>query len=370
MILLLFGFILLFITILQAYIPRFLKPTIVFGVNVPEQHEKDKEILQLKNRYTAVVLFGGLVIFAGYIAWALLQNPQEEVLALVSVGVQIGVLFLSVAYYFIMHTKMKKLKEKRRWFSDKNEVKVVDLGFQEKLQLLPRILFIIPMIVSIGLIFYTLIKYPQMPDMIPTHWGPTGEADAFSEKSYLTVISLPLILLIMQVMFLFTSEGIKMSGTSISPQRKKTSVKQQLAFRKYSSWLSFVMSVGVTLLMGYLHLQTIHPEITSSLVMIALPIGFLVLAFASVAIFTVKVGQGGSRLKVGEEEVVAGNPHSTSVDDDRFWKGGIFYINKDDPSVFVEKRFGVGWSVNYARPLAWLFILGPALLIIGISFLL
>lgn len=369
MILLLFGFILLFITVLQAYIPKFLKPTIVFGVNVPEQHEKDREILQLKNRYTAVVLFVGLFIFAVYIAWALIQDPQEEMLALVSVSVQMGALFLSVAYYFIMHTKMKKLKEQRRWFSDKNEVKVVDLGFQEKLQLLPKILFIIPMIISIGLIFYTILKYPEMPGIIPTHWGPTGEADAFSEKNYLTAISLPLILLIVQGMFLFTSEGIKMSGTSISPQRKKTSVKQQLAFRKYSSWLSFVMSVGVTLMMGYLQLQSIHPEINSSLVMIALPIGFLVLAFTSVAIFTVKVGQGGSRIIVEEEEVVD-NHNITSVDDDRFWKGGIFYFNKEDPSVFVEKRFGVGWSVNYARPLAWLFILGPALLIIGISFLL
>lgn len=369
MILLLFGFILLFITVLQAYIPKFLKPTIVFGVNVPEQHEKDREILQLKNRYTAVVLFVGLLIFTVYLAWALIQNPQEETLALVSVGVQIGVLFLSVAYYFIMHTKMKKLKEQRRWFSDKNEVKVVDLGFQDKLELLPRMLFILPMIVSIGLIIYTLIKYPEMPDMVPTHWGPTGEADAFSDKNYFTVISLPLILLVMQGMFLFTSEGIKLSGTSISPRSKKTSVKQQLAFRKYSSWFSFVMSVGVTLMMGYFQLQSIHPEINSSLVMIALPIGFLVLAFASVAIFTVKVGQGGSRIIVEEEEVVD-NHNITSVDDDRFWKGGIFYFNKEDPSVFVEKRFGVGWSVNYARPLAWLFILGPALLIIGISFLL
>ena len=369
MILLLFGFILLFITVLQAFIPRFLKATIVFGVNVPEQHVKDKEILQLKKRYTATVLLVGLIIFAAYISWALLQMPEEETLALVSVGVQMGTLFLSVGFYFIMHSKMKRLKEQRRWYLDKNVVKVVDLGFQGKLQMLPRMVFIIPMVVSIGLIIYTIIKYPEMPDMVPTHWGPTGEADAFSEKSYFTVISLPLILLVMQIMFLFTSEGIKLSGTSISPRSKKTSVKQQLAFRKYSSWLSFVMSGGVTLMMGYFHLQTIHPEITSSLVMISLPIGFLILAFASVAIFTVKVGQGGSRVKVSEEEKVE-NPFVTSVDDDQFWKGGIFYVNKDDPSVFVEKRFGVGWTVNFARPLAWLFVLGPIVLILAISFLL
>lgn len=51
MILLLFGFILLFITILQAFIPVFLKPTLIFGLNVPDQHAKDKEILLLKKIY-------------------------------------------------------------------------------------------------------------------------------------------------------------------------------------------------------------------------------------------------------------------------------------------------------------------------------
>jgi uncharacterized membrane protein len=33
-------------------------------------------------------------------------------------------------------------------------------------------------------------------------------------------------------------------------------------------------------------------------------------------------------------------------DDDRYWKAGFFYINRNDPSVFVPKRFGVGWTVN------------------------
>lgn len=369
MILWLFGFILLFITILQAFIPVFLKPTLIFGINVPDQHAKDKEIILLKKRYTGVVLSVGLAIFAVYLVWALSQKPAEETLALVSVGIQFVVLFLSIAYYFIMHTRMKKLKEERSWYSDKNEVRVVDLKFHEKLQLLPKMAFIVPMVVTIGLIVYTIMKYPQMPELIPTHWGPTGEADAFSKKNYFTAISLPLILLVVQGMFLFTSEGIKLSGTSISPRNKKTSVKQQLAFRKYSSWLSFVMSVGITLMMGYFQLQTIHPEIASSIVMLVLPLGFLVLAFASVAIFTIKIGQGGSRIKVVEDEAEV-NRHITSVDDDQFWKGGIFYINKDDPSIFVEKRFGVGWSINFARPLAWLFILGPILLILAISFLL
>ncbi|MGH4139042.1 DUF5808 domain-containing protein [Clostridium sp.] len=32
--------------------------------------------------------------------------------------------------------------------------------------------------------------------------------------------------------------------------------------------------------------------------------------------------------------------------DDKYWRFGIFYINKEDPTIFIEKRFGVGWTVN------------------------
>ena len=200
-------------------------------------------------------------------------------LSLISVGVQFCILFIGLGYYFMMHVRVKRLKEEQGWTTGKKEVRVVDLQFQEKLQLIPRIVFIIPMIITVGLIIYTYMKYPQMPDMIPTHWGPSGQPDAFSEKTYFSVISMPLILLVMQGMFLMMSEGMKFSGAKINPANKKTSVSQQLAFRKYSSWFALFITITMTLMMGYFHLQTIHPEIGSAWVMFALPLVFLVLTF-------------------------------------------------------------------------------------------
>jgi len=59
----------------------------------------------------------------------------------------------------------------------------------------------------------------------------------------------------------------------------------------------------------------------------------------SAVALAIRAGQGGSRL---------GSPAETAVDriDDRFWKLGAIYVNPDDPSLFVEKRFGVGWTIN------------------------
>ncbi|MDO4443020.1 MAG: DUF5808 domain-containing protein [Slackia sp.] len=46
------------------------------------------------------------------------------------------------------------------------------------------------------------------------------------------------------------------------------------------------------------------------------------------------------------------------IDDDAHWKLGIFYFNPDDPSIWLPERFGIGWTVNFARPAAWACILG------------
>ena len=49
-------------------------------------------------------------------------------------------------------------------------------------------------------------------------------------------------------------------------------------------------------------------------------------------------------------------------DDERYWSGGIFYNNPDDPAVFVPKRFGLGWTVNFGHPQGKLLLIGILLL--------
>ena len=66
------------------------------------------------------------------------------------------------------------------------------------------------------------------------------------------------------------SEGMKFSGARINPANKKTSLTQQLAFRKYTSWFALFITVSMTLMFGYFHLQTIHPEIASAWIMFSI----------------------------------------------------------------------------------------------------
>jgi uncharacterized membrane protein len=91
-----------------------------------------------------------------------------------------------------------------------------------------------------------------------------------------------------------------------------------------------------------------------------------------IIVLAVKTGQGGSRIKTPVKEGGTGN---INRDDDRFWKAGLFYFNPDDPSIMVEKRFGVGYTLNFGnRKAIWfsiaffvLILLIPIVIIPSIS---
>jgi uncharacterized membrane protein len=51
-----------------------------------------------------------------------------------------------------------------------------------------------------------------------------------------------------------------------------------------------------------------------------------------------------------------GQPHEGDRSPDHCWKLGMFYFNPDDPALWVEKRFGLGYTINFARPAAWLLV--------------
>ena len=51
-------------------------------------------------------------------------------------------------------------------------------------------------------------------------------------------------------------------------------------------------------------------------------------------------------------------------DDDRYWYGGFFYNNPDDPALFVSKRFGLGWTLNFGHPQSKLVLIATLLLLL------
>jgi uncharacterized membrane protein len=45
-------------------------------------------------------------------------------------------------------------------------------------------------------------------------------------------------------------------------------------------------------------------------------------------------------------------------ENDNYWRKGAFYWNPDDPAIFVPKRIGIGYTMNFANKWAWVALAG------------
>lgn len=100
---------------------------------------------------------------------------------------------------------------------------------------------------------------------------------------------------------------------------------------------------------------------------------FLLGTFAFIAVLfaiLIHTGQGGANLvKAGADSDVV-QPETVIGDrtPDQCWRAGTFYVNPDGPAVLVEKRFGIGYTLNFGRSGAWflmaLLLALPAVLLV------
>jgi uncharacterized membrane protein len=356
-----FLFISIILVCIQTATPYLVKRTIIFGVTVPEKHIKNEQLLSYKKRYTFMVALLSFIVLASYMLWVLMSTPVEEKTVLIGTFIQFGIILFSLSLYFFYHGKTLQLKKKNNWMENLKQVKVSDLTVRSQDEMLPWYVFLLPMMITVGVIGYTIFQYDLLPEQIPTHWGINGEADGFTAKTPISAILMPLTLLAMQVMFLGINLGKNKSGFKLSATGLNASRTRQLTLRKNSSWLMFGISLLLTVMFSFFQLTTIHPDLFAGTVMMATPIIFLVIVLVGSIVFAVKVGRSDKQsIDEVKEEI-------TDYDDDTHWKGGIFYFNRNDPSIFVEKRFGVGWTLNFANPIGYIIVFVPLVVVIVLS---
>lgn len=354
---------LVFIFIIQLVLPYFVKRTVVFGVSIPEQYIKEEQLKIFKRQYVIVSLIISILIIGGFIVWVMNANPADELLIIVSTIIQFVFIFISLIIYFYFHNKTKKFKNEMKWAEELKEVAVADLTIHSADEMPSWNIYLIPFAVVLGILIYTLFQYDALPREIPTHWGADGKPDAYSEKSYFTVIQLLLILIVMQVMFLGIHIAIKNSGIKLSATNVNASKRRQLTIRKYTAWFLYYTVLLMTFLFALIHFQMLHPNLFNEQVMMLLPIGFLIATLVGTIVLLVKVGFSDK-----DSDVLVTEP-IMDKDEDKYWKGGLFYFNRNDPSIFVEQRFGVGWTINLANPKSYLLLFGPIVLILIIAFI-
>ena len=346
---------------LLAATPWFMKKGECFAVTIPESAQVDERFLAFRKRYAAAVLAVTLIcaVALGVVSNVVLGKMSSAADAaslntiLVAAIVAAATIPLIVSFALMLHyrKKVKAIKREEGWRAETDEA-VALIGFEEAPvppSLAWNVVYVPIVLITLAL---GLALYPSTPDLVPTHIDFAGNVNQWTPKGP-ALIAFPLLVeVFMAACFIFSHWMTIRSKKDVDPARPAISAYAYGAFARAECILLLVSGSVLTAVLGIVMILMMT-EILSMLVTIALIIVVTLVFVGATIALSVVYGQSGSRLVKRLEE-----SGDIIADNDEHWKAGIFYWNKDDASLFLPKRFGVGWTMNWARPAAWLIVGG------------
>ncbi|MGN0078747.1 MAG: DUF1648 domain-containing protein [Coriobacteriales bacterium] len=351
--------------ILLAVTPWLMRKGECFAVSVPESARNDNRLRSMKRSYLIVMLaITALCTVAAVAACGVLEeNPVLfTTLYLAAVIVPEAAGFALMLFF---RSKVQQIKFDESWVSPHAvQIRSAVIGEEEAeapqaISLLWNLLYL-PIIAACVVV--PLLGYDQLPDQIPMHAGFNGEVDSCAEKSFLTLMFPAFLNAFLAVCFVFSHLTIKISKKHREPGAPRTSEYAYGMFARAQS--IFLLACGLLMCagMGASLILTYFGKI-SLMGACVIILGIAAIVLVGAIAISVVYGQAGSRLfsRMQDQDILL-------CDDDRYWKLGVFYVNPDDPSLFLPQRFGVGWTCNFGRKGTWLIIAGFAVFTLAFLF--
>lgn len=354
---------LLLITLIFLIMPFISRKNLSFGITIPEDQFNSEEVRKIRKGYLIEGSIISILILMVMIVYSLGSSDEEIIYKMLApalfaeLGV-FGIVFLNA------YRKMKVLKENSEWKLITRDVVIVETSMQDGKHMFSPLWFVLYVVIIALNIFFVMYYYDVMPDQLPTNFGFDGVVTHYTQKSIGALLSMPLTEVFLGFIFIIMYYMIGRTKQQVDIAKPKVSAIQNKRFRYL--WSGFIVFTGLMMILCFALMQVfMYGPKPSLLIAGIIPLVMTFGMIGAVIVMSVVIGQSGSRLSVKNNKDQ--EPSVFIRDDDRFWKLGSFYFNKNDPSLFVEKRFGVGWTINCARPIAWLIFVGIILLTLGFS---
>ncbi|MCH3967775.1 MAG: DUF1648 domain-containing protein [Atopobiaceae bacterium] len=342
--------------IFMALTPWLMRRQECFAVTVPVSAQADPIIGTYKRRYTAeVVVLSVVSTLAIWLASVLGGEAATTIALTLAVLAIVLVSFLLMLHY---RKLVMQLKEERGWRADTSERAAV-VGEADIPQAVPLAWELLNVPVICGTALVGVALYPSMPDQVPMHMDLSGAVTSWADKSPLVVVFPVLIQVVILAAMAFSHYSIVRSKRPVDPTAPVSSALAYGLFAHAQSVYLVVFGLLIDAVMVCLPLSFagVLSIAQAALVVMVVAISCVVGALALSLVY----GQAGSRIAARVE-----GDGAMVDDDDEHWKLGVFYFDAQDPSLFLPERFGVGWTVNYARPAVWAIIAAFVVTIIAL----
>ncbi|GHU41701.1 membrane protein [Clostridia bacterium] len=337
-----------------AIIPILTRQSYLFGVQVSPEVQEESVVKSMKKRYYIFVAMGTFLLLTVVTAQFFLV-PKVTLLA----TLYVPFLFIIVQLMAFLPNRRAalQLKEERNWqlpdteeaFSGNNPTYT-----QGNLSELPFSYYIVGLALVVVGVVIALFQYPSLSDAIPTHFNFQMEPDAWSAKSVLNVLMMPLINLGTLFILWLTGVSIVKVKLQTDPHNFPLSFAQHRMYRRRLGHGMGALALGIVVMFLLMEFNMFWPKLHIPL---ALVLAVCLIPAIVLVVLSLSAGQGGKNLHpvknfgykdTGIEHVF------TSIapkgrNEDKYWFLGMFYHNSADCAILVEDRFGNNIGLNYGR---------------------
>lgn len=327
--------------VVAILLPRITRRGLLFGVYVGEAAHDRESARKIRRAWSAGIAMATVVCAGAAVALAF-AGAHPGVLVLP----ELALLAIGAVLYLRAYRAAGEVVGGGVPIAPLPDVRVAHAG-----TVLPWLAVGLSIVLSAALTAVAASRYDALPDRVPIHFNAAGQADGFAPKGFGSVFALPVITGLM---------GLFLGGIAILVARTRpalragdggVSIVAQIRFRAATA--RFLSGTAILIVAMLASLSVFSLRVAGGAAP-GLPAKFLLWAFAIVAwtfggviYLFARYGQGGSRL-----EGATPGPLADGLADNRRWWLGVIYVNRDDPSWLVEKRFGLGYTINFGNPKA------------------
>jgi len=320
---------------LALVLPSIASPTVPFGVRVPAQRADDPTVVRQTRAYRRRVLIGGII--AAGICVAIYGVTGETLLLPLTVLALVSVWY---GCFFLANHEIRAAKAAGSWYEGLRQGIAVDTELRTDPPRFPWLWLAPALIVTAATAVIGVILYPSMPAILAVHYDAKGVPNREAAKSVGAAFSLVFVQIGVTALLAGIAAAIFRTRPDIDPAHPLGSARwhRQYMLLGARALLGLVAVIDLAMLGSSLLMWTGTVTPWAPLVVV-LPI------LAAVLVAVVVVSRNNRERDGGEEDTGL-----THRDDDKLWRGGMFYVNREDRALMVARRFGVGWTLNFGNP--------------------
>jgi uncharacterized membrane protein len=303
---------------LEYLMPELSRPGVAFSVTVAPEFRTSERHARIVRYYRRGVLFSAL---AGLVV-AFDAIPQLE-------GWNGPAAFCTQYALFLITFLLARAYTKPSGIVPL-ATREADLSRREPPAML-AVLVVAPLITMAAVLFWTYSNWQQIPDPYPIHWGLDGQPDLWIERTPMHVFGVLGLLGGVAALLAFFGYGFLFWA-------RRNTGPQHTAYSFPAVWIALFLGAE----------YFVAASATLPLGLDVRPLELIVLAILTASsLYLIVIGPVGGH--------AARRPDGQTPDE--AWKFGMFYFNPRDAALFVEKRFGLGWTINFGQSRAWLLIM-------------